>query len=310
MNAETFAEWLRRQGYRIYKTHSSYWYNAGPGVLQAFPYHWIIEPSDEEIRELMLRNRILALRYSAPQSNRDGKISYHIVQSKNYGMESLRQKARNGVKRGLEHFKVEEISFNRLAKEGWKLQEDTLVRQNRTKSMTQKQWECLCKSAEGLQGFHAYGALHGEELAGAVITSRIDDVFSVPFAMSHSRFLTNHVNNALFFSVSSELIKKDEIREVFFTVQSLDAPEHLDDFKLRMGFQLRIVRQKVEFHPYLRPFMGTSLYSISRKLMDWYPSSPALAKCEGMMRFHLEGKQPTEEQALPDCLKGELLTSS
>jgi len=306
MNAETFAEWLRRQGYKIYRTQSSYWYNAGPGVLQAFPYHWIIDPSEEEIRELMQKNRIVALRYSAPQSLNDGKISYHIVLNKNYGMDSLRQKARNGVRRGLEHFHVEEISFNRLAKDGWKLQEDTLVRQNRTKSMTQKQWECLCLSAEGLQGFHAYGALHGEELAGAVITCRIDDIFSVPFALSHSSYLTNHVNNALFFSVSSELIKKDEIREVFFTVQSLDAPEHLDDFKLRMGFQLRIVRQKVEFHPFVKPFIGPSLYSINRKLMDWYPSSPALAKCEGMMRFHLEGNLPTQKQNLPACLKAEV----
>ena len=37
MNSETFAEWLRRQGHRVYRTASSYWYEAGPRVLQAFP---------------------------------------------------------------------------------------------------------------------------------------------------------------------------------------------------------------------------------------------------------------------------------
>jgi hypothetical protein len=303
MNAEVFAEWLRRQGHKIYKTPSSYWYNAGPHVLQAFPYHWIISPEEGEIRELMLKNRIIALRYSAPTDHYEGKMSYHIVLNKCYDLTLLNQKTRNGVKRGMERFTVEEISFDRLATEGWILQEDTLVRQNRRGSMSQKQWELLCRSAKNLPGFHAFGAISGGELGGAVIVCRIDDVFAVPFAMSHCRFLQDHVNNALFFSVSCELLKRKSVNGIFFTVQSLDAPAKVDEFKLRMGFDPKMVRQNVVIHPYLKPLITPSVYSLNRRLLNRFPSSSLLAKSEGMMRFHLEGRRPADEQIWPECLR-------
>ena len=106
MNAETFAEWMRRQGHRVIRTESSYWYEAGPRVLQAFPYHWLITPQEKEIRSLMLKHGIAALRYSTPLDFSGGMVSYHVVLHRPYKLEMLRSQARNGVKRGLEHFKV------------------------------------------------------------------------------------------------------------------------------------------------------------------------------------------------------------
>ena len=119
MNAEVFAEWLRRQGHRVFRTTSSYWYDAGPRVLQAFPFHWLITPDEKEIRDLMLEHGIAALRYSTPLGFPNGMVSYHVVLKRPYKFEMLRSQARNGVKRGLENFKVEQISFERLASEGW-----------------------------------------------------------------------------------------------------------------------------------------------------------------------------------------------
>jgi hypothetical protein len=303
MNAEIFAEWLRRQGHKVYRTKSSYWYDAGPRVLQAFPYHWIIAPDYSEIRDVMMKHRILAIRYSAPLGYKEGKVSYHIVLDTCYNLALLKQKARNGVKRGLERFKIEEISFERIASEGWILQEDTLVRQNRKQSMDQKQWELICRSAKDLPGFHVFAAICGDELAAAVIVCRIDDVFCVPYAMSHCRFLGDHVNSALFFSVSCELLKKEGIRGIFFTVQSLDAPVNVDEFKLRMGFEPKPVRQNVAVHPYLKPFITPAVHFLNRKLLERFPANPILAKSEGMLRFHLEGRLPVKEQSCPDFLK-------
>lgn len=302
MNAEIFAEWLRRQGHRVYKTSCSYWYDAAPRVLQAFPYHWLITPDEQETCGLMVDHRILALRYSTPSDFREGKMSYHIVLDKSYDLHMLNHKARNGVRRGLEHFTVEEISFTRLAKEGWVLQEDTQIRQNRQGSLSQKQWEILCRSADDLPGFHAFAAICGGELAGALIVCRIDDVFSVPYAMSHCRFLQNHVNNALFFKVCCDLLRQEKITGIFFCVESLDAPSHNDDFKIRMGFEPRMVRQRVEIHPYLKRLVVPSFHNGTRMLLKRFPSSPQLAKAEGMLRFYFDGKRPVYEQPLPVCL--------
>ena len=302
MNAETFAEWMRRQGHQVIRTASSYWYDAGPRVLQAFPYHWLITPDEKEIHDLMVKHGIAALRYSTPLDFPKGMVSYHVVLNRPYTLEMLRSQARNGVKRGLEHFKVERISFERLATEGWVLQQDTLARQDRLRSMTQKEWEHLCRSAEGLPGFEAWAAISNNELAGAVIICRIDDVFNVPYAMSHSRFLPNHVNNVIFFSVSCEMLGREGISSVFFTVQSLDAPADVDEFKFRMGFEPKAVRQRVDFHPALNPFATPAVHTLTGKLLQRDPSNPLLAKAEGMLRFHVEGKRRIAEQAWPKCL--------
>jgi hypothetical protein len=302
MNAETFAEWMRRQGHKVYRTASSYWYTAGPGVLQAFPYHWVITPQSNEIRDLMVAKNIVALRYSSPVDVKAGKLSYHIILKKPYELEMLKSQARNGVKRGLEHFAVEQISFERLATEGWALQQDTLMRQDRLRSMTRKEWELICRSAKDLAGFEAWAAISNGELAGAVIICRIDDVFNVPYAMSHSRFLGEHVNNAVFYTVSQEMLNREGVKRIFFTVQSLDAPANVDEFKFRMGLEPIAVRQCVDFHPMVEPFISSGLYSLTKKMLQKDPNNPTLAKAEGMLRFHIEGKCDLQKQTWAECL--------
>ena len=291
MNAEIFAEWMRRQGHQVYRTASSYWYEAGPRVLQAFPYHWLITPDEKEIRELLVEQKIAALRYSMPLRSRRGKVSYHVVLHKPYQLEALKSQTRNGIRRGLSHFQVEQISFEQLATEGWTLQQDTLDRQDRLRSMTQEEWEQICRSAEDLPGFEAWAAISNGELAGALIICRIDDVFNVPYAMSHSRFLCDHVNNAVFYSVSRDMLEREGVKGIFFTVQSLDAPANVDEFKFRMGFEPKAVRQCVDFHPFLNPFATPAVHALTKKLLQRDPSNSMLAKAEGMLRFHVEGKR-------------------
>ena len=305
MNPDTFAEWMRRQGNRVFRTRTSYWYEAGPRVLQAFPYHWLIQPEKNEIRDLLVQSGCLGVRYSTPLEYPGGKVSYHVVLPPPYNLELLKTQARNGIKRGLENFKIERIPFERLASEGWALQEDTLRRQDRLRSMKQAEWERICLSARDLPGFEAWAAISGAELAGAMIICRIDDVFNVPFAMSHSKHLGNHVNNAIFYAASCEMLGREGIKEIFFTVQSLDAPASVDEFKFRMGLMPRAVCQHVDFHPWLGPFATPPVHAWTVQQLKRDPSNPTLAKAEGMLRFHLDGKCPVADQDWPDCVSAQ-----
>jgi hypothetical protein len=302
MNADTFSEWLRRQGHHVYRTVSSYWYDAGPRVLQAFPYHWLISPDQKEIHDLLINHGIIGLRYSAPLTFPKGMVSYHIVLHLPYDLTSLKAQTRNGIKRGQEKFQLEQISFERLAIEGWALQYDTLARQDRLRSMKQSTWTDLCRSADGLPGFEAWAATSGGQLAGAVIVCRVDNVFCVPYAMSRTCCLSNHVNSVLFYLVSCEMLNREGVNAVFFTVQSLDAPANVDEFKLRMGFEPKAVRQCVEFHPFLNRFATSDTLAYAQKLLQRDPANPFLAKAEGMLRFHVEGERPITEQAWPECV--------
>jgi hypothetical protein len=305
MDIKNFAEWLRLQGHRVYQTESSYWYDAGPRVLQAFPYHWLIQPSEKEVRDLLLKKGFISLRYSTPLTETEGMVSYHVVLHNPYNLEMLRSQARNGVKKGLENCQVEQISFERLADESWILQRDTLERQERLGSMSEAEWRRICLSAVDIPGFEAWAAIVKGELASVLIIARIEDTFCVPYAASHRRFLNVHVNNALFYTVSHNLLSREGVSGIFFTVQSLDAPASVDEFKFRMGLIATPVRQRVIFHPWLKALTCWSAYSLLKNLIKRYPYNPTLAKAEGMLRFNLKGKLPLVEQEWPEVLSEE-----
>jgi len=314
MNSEVFAEWLRRQGHHVVRTASSYWYDAGPRVYQAFPYHWLIQPSARELRELLIGKGAAALRYSTPFDAADGKVSYHVVLASGtpYNLETLRAQARNGVRRGLSVCQVERIQVERLAEEGWHLQQDTLDRQGRSHSMSQAEWHRICLAAKDLAGFEAWGAIVAGELAASVLTARIDDIYCVPYAQSLRKYLNTYVNNALFYTFSRELLSRPGVNMVFYCLHSLDAPESVDEFKFRMGFTPKPVRQRVVFNPLVTPVCNSAGRAVIKRLLHRYPDNSMLAKAEGMLCFYLQGKRPADTQDWPECLtdrKKELLQS-
>ena len=46
LNAENFSRWQLRQGHDVILSESSFWYEASSHVFQAFPYHWVISPTE------------------------------------------------------------------------------------------------------------------------------------------------------------------------------------------------------------------------------------------------------------------------
>jgi hypothetical protein len=301
MNTEVFAEWLRRRGHRVIQTESSYWYDAGPRVYQAFPYGWIIQPSEKELHQLTWGHGALALRYSTPVTSPEGKISYHVVLNRPYNLDVLNNKARNSVRAGLKNCRVERITFKKMAEDGWNLQKNTLERQVRSDSMSQSEWEKLCFTAQDLPGFEAWGAMVDGDLAGTLFTVRINDTYYVPYAQSLKKYLPLHINNAIFYVAACEMLAQAGINGIFFSLDSLDAPESTNEFKFRMNFKVIPVRQRVVFHPGLALLANKASYQILSGLTHRFPANNFFSKAEGMSRFYLEGKRPLAEQEWPKC---------
>jgi hypothetical protein len=303
VNAENFAGWLERQGYHVVRTPSSYWYEASRGVYQAFPYHWVIEPPQSELRGLLRRERAIALRYSTPVSASHGMVSYHVVcEDSSYDVDALSRQSRQNVRKGLKHVNVEQISLDRLATDGWRLRQETLARQGREGAESEMWWRRLCRTAIGLDGFEAWGALHDGDLLASFLAFRCDGCYSLLYEQSATSALEYRVNNALYYGVIHEAMQQSGISEVFLGLHSLDAPSTVDNFKFRMGCTARPVRQRVAFHPWLAPVLNRLSHAALRTLVDWRPENPALPKIEGMVRFHLEGKRQLGEQVWPECL--------
>jgi hypothetical protein len=304
MNAEAFAEWLRRQGHHVVRTASCYWYDAGPRVYQAFPYHWVIDPFAEELADIFRRNRAIALRYSTSLGKPPGQISYHVIYDKtSYPLASLSQDARRNVRKGLGHASYEPISMSSLASEGWKLHSETLVRQGRQQAETKEAWERMCLCAEGLPGFEAWGAIHEGALVAALLAHTVDDTVSVLYHQSRTCHLKYGVNNGLTYSFTQTALQRPGIRCVFYGLHSLDAPPGVDEFKFRMEYLAKPVRQRVVFSPLVRPFINRLSYGSLRICLNLWPGSPTVAKAEGMVRFYLQGKHPLYDQVWPEALR-------
>jgi hypothetical protein len=313
MSADIFAEWFRKQGKQVVRTQSSYWVDRGTRAFQAFPYHWLIEPTQDELDGLLKENKAITLRYSTPVNAPSGYVSYHAVLKDNaYDISNLGKRTRKNIRHGLDRSQVVPISFERLAGEGFSLLLDTMDRQGRNSDITQKEWETLCVSAGDLPGFETWGVLVGSKLAASALVFRMDDYYYILYQQSLRQFLSENVNNALTFVLTQELVKRPEMKSIFYGLHSLDAPVSLDEFKFHMGYIAKPVRQRVVFHPWLRSFVNDTSHWVAHKLLNWNLGNPMLSKAEGMLRFYLDGNQQLSLQQWPECLisqKQEILKS-
>lgn len=304
MNPTYFAEWMRRQGRRVVQTESTYWYEASSRVYQAFPYHWLIHPSEQELDHFLRANGAIALRYSTRVDAPAGMLSYHAVYEKpTYQIEDLDRRSRQNIHHGLKNCRVEQISLERLAEDGWELEDDTVDRQQRGTPMRKAAWQRRCLAAAELPGFEAWAAIVDGRLAATLLSFQMDDCCELISQQCKRDFLPARVNNALTYIVTETMTRRPGIRSIFYTLQSLDAPPTVDEFKFRMGYEPKPVRQRVEFNPLLRPLVNASTQAGMAWLRRKFSDSESLAKAEGMFRFYLEGKKDLDCQPCPPCLE-------
>jgi hypothetical protein len=304
MTPEIFAEWMRRQGHRVVRTASTYWHSQGPGAYQAFPYHWIIQPSAAELNEFVREHRVLALRHSTAVNSPFGCLSYHVVRDEpSYGLSSLSRSARYEVRYGQRQFEVVRISFERLECEGWALEQDTLDRQGRILRNPKRSWRLKCMSAAEVPGFEAWAAVSNGRLAASQILFQMQDFWYLVGHQSLRQYLNRNVTSALTFAVTQKLLGRPGVKGILAGLHSLDAPPSVDSFKFRMGYRAKPVRQRVMFNPWLAPFMNRTSCALLKMARAVLPGRPLLSKTEGMVRFYLEGRLPARQQARPACLE-------
>lgn len=303
MNPDIFAEWLVRQGHQIFKSKSSNWVNAGPGILQAFPYDSVISPEPSEINELFKSSKSFALRYSALLNHDEGMISYHVVyEGDDFALAHLPKKVRHDIQHGMDYCEYKPIDFDMMETQGWRLRKDTLSRQGRTGAETKDFWSMLCRSAEGLPGFEAWGAVKNNELIASIFTYTNNGVASILYQQSLTGHLKYGINNTLAFVYTNYVLANNKASRIFYGLNSLDAPASVDEFKFRMGFAAKPIRQRVVFNPLVAPLFNPLTHAGLRSIHKLIPGNPTIAKAEGMVRFYLEGKLPLEEQQWPEVL--------
>ena len=142
-------------------------------------------------------------------------------------------------------------------------------------------WRRICSEASGLVGFEAWGAIAQGRLAASVITYKMAGCCYMLYQQFHRDFLAAHVNNALSYEVTRTMVNRQDIQCILYGLHSLDAPISVDEFKFRMGYRAKPVRQRTLFHPWLMPAINNGGHAVVKQLLR---KSPGKGNNEGYGR--------------------------
>jgi hypothetical protein len=182
------------------------------------------------------------------------------------------------------------------------LHEETLQRQGRNSAESEEWWHRLCLSAVDLPGFEAWATILDGRLTATLIVFSYEDCCNALYQQSLTKYLPLSVNNALTFGFTKEILKRPGNPWIFYGLHSLDAPSSVDEFKFHMRYTAKPVRQRVVFHPWLRPLFNPATHAVLRTGSHLWQGNPSLPKAEGMVRFYLQGLLPISKQPMPPVL--------
>jgi len=292
VSPEQFADFLGRTGHRVVRSASSYWYDASFCVFLSCPSQRLLSPSSDEVRLVMRNQPCVGLRFAGPETG-PGKLSYQIVcEDRGYSIDRLSANTRSKVRRGLKRCEVGPISFEELEVHGRVADRDTLERQGRRASVAGKRWGRFWRAAASTPGIESWAARVGPDVAAFLVTVQFEDGVEFLMARSRTDYSNAYANNALIFRVAQEMLVGRGVREITFGLESLEPVASLDQFKLGMGFFRRPLRQRVEFHPLLRPLVCSAtargmFYRLARRPG---PEGTFLRKTAGLLRFAEESR--------------------
>lgn len=260
MNAEVYADFLRRIGHKVVRTHSAYWFNTFRGSLIAFPYHRPISPSNDELKQLS--RKAVLLRFV---SETVGEESYYMAcDQKPFTLGALTSKSRNQTRRGLEQCRVTSEDCIWLAQHGGALNRETLARQGRLSSdFSSTRWRDTCLAAAKYPGFEAWAAVSEGKVAAVAMSFCMGEVAYILLQRSAPSILGTYPNNALTFTITQQLLARSEIQMVFYGLRPLIASASLDHFKTGMGYRRFMVRESFWIAPLMRPCLRAVRFAIS-----------------------------------------------
>ena len=284
-------DFLQRIGHDVRESGGVHWFNCGSRVFSSVPYDRDVDARSIDLREI-LKSDGLVVRFGCPIDQ--GVPSFRIVcDAKDYDFPLLRSRTRTQVRRGLEACRVERIEFQQLQKLAMPLNADTLIRQGRkVPSTLQSYWTRYYQQAAVTQGAEAWAAFVGTDLAAYLISFMINDVANLLIVRSSIQHLECYPNNALLFQFLSARLRDSDIRMVSYGYESIQSDlGSLDQFKLGMGFRKDPVGQRIEFAPWISPFINRFTDAVTRRVLKTLGRGETVVKVQGMLNWYRD--QPT-----------------
>ena len=282
-SAERAADFLRFQGRHVVKTESCWWYNAygQKHIYYSFPPNRVVAPSSDEIKQVFRSAPgAKAVRYLSPATAGTGKEGYIWTCRQPYSLQTLEHKARNQVRQGLKNCQVRAITLAELQALGARAHADTMKRLGIETGELK-----FGKPMQDNPAYEAWGAFVEDNLAAYIVTLRIEDWVYIQINRSVKEYLKHRPNNALVYTVISELLARPGISTVSYGWGPLYELDTLDHFKLGMGSVKEPVRQCAILTYWLRPILPSFVCRTVEKLSELRGNDHRLKQIAGICRL-------------------------
>ncbi len=286
MDPQYHAEFLQQIGHQIKEHQGVLWFDIFSRAYTTIPYDAAVD-ADSFVPSDVLGNDGIMARYSCPVDN--GVDSFqHVVTDKNYGMQTLFNKARNKTRQGLRNCDAGEVDPIELGDEGIRLHAETLIRQGRKLPHDfESYWKKYFAAASASPSATTWAAWHNGELASYLISFRAGSKEYVSIVRSSQKHLKYRPNNAMLFTFLETAMAREEISEVSIGLQSLQpGGESLDLFKRGMGFIERPIGQRIELGRRLTAAIPRPVASLAASTLKFLPGGEKQARLSGALKWY------------------------
>ena len=252
----------------------------------SLPYQAMLDPQPGDLKHLIRETRAAGARF--PSTKWTGLESgLYVLRSRSYGLESVHQKHRPRVRRGLETFQVRPATKAELKSQGRALNLSTMNRQGRydPEFGDKRRWETLVEAAFACSEVSFPAAFAGARLAAYMITCREDRWLHILHQMSRQEDLENFPNHLLTYTVTQQATADESLEAICYGYSPLFANDGLHEYKLRFGYDLIPHRSAFQLHPELSPLLNNPLtHAVVHACRFLFPRSQCLETFQSVLK--------------------------
>lgn len=260
MEHSGFYEFYRNAEFKVYTSDSGEWCELQHGMLISIPYHHLINPTQEELDQLLKISGAWGLRFPTKIDNYGFMSKLEVCENFSYDLKSLQHKFRNRVVKGEQYCEVRPVSIQELKNEGYRLNLRTLERQKRNDPKSNVEyWNRICDGLAKTNGTNILGAYYQDRLAAYVVILETTSMVEMIIQNSDSELLKYCPNNLLTYYVTwYYLTKRSNPVPICYGLGSLEDTPNLDRYKKGMGYEMQPIKQRLYFRRGVRLLLRPS----------------------------------------------------
>jgi hypothetical protein len=251
---------LRGIGTSVIRLDTGIWQSMDFRVFQPVRMNGPMDVS-ESTRKALWDRGSLFLRYPAPPDSFGIPSFIHLLDDKNYDLETLASsQRRRDIRRSFKLCVVGQIPIKELVGIGLELIPDTMLRQGlHWEPKITKQWEKYFLLASENPLFEAWAAFDGNRLGAYRVDMSYRGGYFAQVIFNRADSLRFKVMDAMTFVSTREVIQRPEVEFISMGIRGRFAHiPSLEKFKESMGYKRLEIRERVEVCPKLKPFFQSN----------------------------------------------------